>query len=390
MKVLLIHNFYQQYGGEDAAAVAEKRLLEEHGNEVTPYTRHNNEIRCYTLQDKVQFFPDSVYSLRTRRELGALVQASRPDVAYIHNAFPLISPSAYHTLHCLGIPTVQHVHDFRFWCPNGWFYTRGGVCERCKHGNYLNAVRYRCYRNSRALSALYSASIGLSRLAGALGRIDAFICLTEFMKAKLLEAGVAKDRLFTRPNFIDATHVTPCPGIGNYVLYLGRLSSEKGVWTLLRAFERLKDPLLKIAGTGPLETALRTYVRERGASNVELVGFKSGREKWELLANSLFVVVPSECYETFSITVLEAYAAGKPVIASDIGALPYVVKGGKTGTLFQPGSVPDLAEKVLYLSERPAEVEAMGRYARQLAETDYGPERAYKTLIDILARVSAE
>jgi glycosyltransferase involved in cell wall biosynthesis len=387
MKVLLIHDFYQQYGGEDAAVLAERKLLEEHGDAVTPYTRHNDEIKSYNLQEKVKFFPDTIYSLRTRRELRALVTASRPDVAYIHNVFPLVSPSVYHTLHRLRIPMVQVVHDFRFWCPDGWFYVRGKICERCKHGNYLNAVRYRCYRDSYTLSALYSASIGLNRLGGVLRKISAFICLTEFAKLKLLEAGVPEDKLFIKPNFIDAAPVTPCPGVGDYVAYLGRLSSEKGVWTLVRAFEALKGPLLKIIGTGPLETALKDYVRQRGITNIEFAGFKSWKEKWELLKNSLFVVVPSE-FEMFPIAVLEAYAAGKPVVASDIGGLPHVVRNGKHGMLFRPGSVADLAEKVRYLLERPAQIEAMGRYGRQSVETEYGPDRAYTTLMGIFDKVS--
>jgi glycosyltransferase involved in cell wall biosynthesis len=390
MKVLLIHDFYQAYGGEDAVVVAERKLLEEHGNEVTSYTRHNDEIKSYKFQDKVKFFPDTIYSRRTNRELRALVRASRPDVAYIHNVFPLISPSVYHALHRLGGPMVQVVHDFRFWCPNGWFYIRGKICERCEHGNYLNAVRYRCYRDSYTLSALYSASIGINRLAGMLTKISAFICLTEFTKLKLLEVGLPEDKLFIRPNFIDAARVTPRPGDGNYVVYLGRLSPEKGVWTLVRAFEALKDPLLKILGTGPLEAALKGYVRERGITNIEFVGFKTGLEKWALLKGSSFAVAPSECYETFGMVVLEAYVAGKPMIASDIGALHYIVRNGKSGLLFQPGSVADLSEKVRYLIQRPAEIQAMGRYGRRLVETEYGTDQAYMTLMGIFDKVSRQ
>ena len=387
MKVLLIHDFYQQYGGEDAVALAEKELLEQHGEQVTSYTRHNDEIKRYTFLEKLTFPSNTIYSLRTRKELTEIVEKIGPDGAYIINAFPLISPSVYHALHSLNVPSLQAVHDFRFLCPNGWFYTNGHICERCKRGNYLNAVRFRCYRDSYTLSALYSASIGLNRLAGMLRKISAFICPTEFMRLKLLEVGVPEDKLFIKPNFIDAARVTPCPGDGNYVVYLGRLSSEKGVWTLVRAFEALKDPLLKILGAGPLETELKGYVRERGITNIEFVGFKSGEEKWELLRNSLFIVVPSECYETFCIAVLEAYAAGKPAVASDIGGLPYVVRNGKSGMLFRPGSVADLTEKVRYLSERPAEIEAMGRYGRQLVETEYGPDRAYMTLMGIFDKV---
>lgn len=390
MRILLIHDFYQRYGGEDVVALAEKELLQQHGEQVTSYTRHNDEIKSYNFQDKIKFFPETIYSLRTEREIRALVKASRPDIAYIHSVFPLISPSVYHALHRLGIPTVQVVHDFRLWCPNGWFYIRGNICELCKHGNYVNAVRYRCYRDSYTLSALYSASIGLNRLAGMITKISAFICLTEFARLKLLEAGVPEDKLFIKPNLIDGASVSPGVGVGNYVVYVGRLSSEKGLWTLVRAFETLKDPLLKIVGTGPLEAALKSYVRDRGITNIELVGFKSGEEKCELLRNSLFAVVPSEWYEMFPLSLLEAYAASKPVVASDIGGLPYIVRNGKSGMLFQPGSVADLAEKIRYLIERPSEIEAMGQYGRQLVETEYGPDRAYATLMGVFDKVSRQ
>ena len=370
--------------------MAEKELLEQHGEQVTSYTRHNDEIKRYSFLEKVTFPSNTIYSPRATKELTEIVEKNGPDAAFIHNVLPLISPSVYHALHSLKVPSVQVVHDFRFFCPNGLFYTNGHICERCKRGNFLNAVRFRCRRDSYALSAIYAASIGLSRSAGMLRKISAFICLTEFARLKLLEVGVPEDKLFIRPNFIDAAHVTPCPGDGNYVVYLGLLSSAKGLWTLVRAFEALKDPLLKIVGTGPLEPALKGYVRERGITNIEFVGFRAGLEKWELLKGSLLAVVPSEWYEMFPSVLLEAYAAGKPVVASDIGGLASIVRNGKSGMLFRPGSVADLTEKVRYLIERPGEIEAMGRYGRQLVETEYGPDRAYMTLMGIFNKVSRQ
>jgi len=387
MRILLIHDFYQGFGGEDAVVLAERQLLEEHGNEIMVYTRHNDEIKGYAVRDKVLFFLDTIYSLRTRRELRALVRESRPDVAYIHNVFPLISPSVYHTLHRLGVPMVQVVHDFRFWCPNGWFYIRGRICERCKRGNYLNAVRYRCYRNSYTLTSLYSLSIGLNRLAGMTQKIAAFICMTGFLKEKLLELGIPEEKLFVKPHSLDASQVLPMPGAGDYVLYLGRLSPEKGIWTLIHAFEQLKGPRLKVVGTGPLEDRLKEYVRDGGLSNIELLGFADGSEKWELLRNSLFTVVPSIWYETFGLVVLEAYAAGKPVVGSGLGSLPYIIEQNKSGILFEPGCVDDLVKKVGYLLNRPDEVDRMGRYARSVVETNYSPAACYQKLMGIFSSV---
>lgn len=387
MRILLVHDFYQQYGGEDAVALAERRLLEQHAEDVLFYSRDNAEIRDYNLPDKLAFLLGTIYSHRTRREIAALARLHRPDAAYVHNVFPLISPSLYHVLQRLKVPIVQVVHEFRLLCPNSWFYTEGRICERCKHGNYLHAIRHRCYRDSYVLSALYSASIGINRLAGGMDKIDAFICLTEFSKLKLLEIGVPEEKLYVRPNFIDASAVSPAPGTGDYVMYLGRLSPEKGVWTLVRAFEQLRGVPLKIVGTGPLEGDIRRYVEEKGLRNISLTGFKAGKEKWELLRNSRFVVLPSEWYEAFPMVILEAYAAGKPVIASNLGGLPYIVRNGQTGLLFEAGNPFDLADKTSYLLQVTEELERMGRFARKLTETEYSPEAGYETLMTILDKV---
>ncbi len=389
MRILLINNLHQIFGGGDAVALAERQLLENHGNEVIVYTRHNDEIKNYKLRDKVALFLDAIYSLRTRREIRALVRVSRPDVAYVHNVFPLISPSVYHTLYALRIPTVHVVHDFRLWCPNAVFYTNGHICERCKYGNFTNAFLHRCYRESYLLSALYSASLSLNRLCRMMDKIDAFVCLTESSKQKLIEVRIPIEKIFIKPNFIaaPAVHSASSNGTNNYILYIGRLSAEKGLWTLVRAFERLGEAVLRIVGAGPLEDSLKTYVRDKGLRNIEFQGYRQGREKCELLKNSLFTVVPSEWYETFGLVVLEAYAAGKPVLGARLGSLPWIIEENKSGILFEPGNVDDLVNKVVYLLNRPDEVDRMGKYARSLFESTYSPEACYQKLMGIFSSV---
>jgi glycosyltransferase involved in cell wall biosynthesis len=388
MKILFIHDFYQRFGGEDAVALSEMQLLREHGEEVIPYTRHNDEIRDYRLWQKLAMPGQVIYSHRTGQDLKDLVAKHRPDVAYVHNFFPLISPSVYRTLRSLRVPCVQVVHDFRLLCTNGVFYTQGQVCERCKHGNFLHAVRYRCYRESYLASAVAAVTIGLHRLAGGLDKVDGYICLTEFTRQKLLEVGIASEKLFLKPNFIDASQVLPSPGGGRYALFLGRLSPEKGLWTLIRAFEKMRHLPLKIVGTGELEDELRNYVNRKNLSHIEIVGFKDGREKWDLLLGCLFVVIPSEWYETFCLVVLEAYAAGKAVLASRLGSLPYVVEPGQTGRLFEAGNPTDLADKAGEMMEHSDQLRLMGRYGRQLAETRYSPEQNYSQLMDIFASIA--
>jgi len=387
MRVLIVHGAYQQFGGEDSVVRAERELLERHGDEVLLYSRHNDETRSFNAAQKVAFFPQSVYSWKSSGEIADVVRGFQPDVAFVHNVYPLLSPSVYHKLHALGVPAVQVLHNFRPFCPNGFYYTQGQICEACRGGNYLNAVRKRCYKESYVFSGLYALTLGANRLAGMVDKISGFICLTEFFKLKMQEAGVADSKLFVRPNFVYAPPLAEGSQAGKYAIFMGRLSPEKGCWTLIHAFEKLPQIPLKILGTGPLEQELKDYVAAKGITNVEFLGFKSGEEKWQLLRNSLGLIVPSEWYENFPVTVLEAFMAAKPVIAARMGGLPYIVEEGRSGLLFESGKVNELAERVQQLADDPAGAVRMGIRGRNLSETKYGPEQGYSNLMNIFSQV---
>lgn len=387
MKVLLVHGAYQQYGGEDSVVKAETELLQSHGDEVVLYGRHNDEVKNFNVFQKALFFPQSIYSWKTSSEIDDVVRRVQPDVAFIHNIYPLISPSVYHALHALRVPAVQVLHNFRPFCVNGLYYTHGRVCEACKGGNYLNAVKNRCFRGSIALSSLYGLTLGLNRLAGMVDKIAGFICLTEFFKIKMREVGVPESKLFVRPNFVRAPVVSDNKSGNGYALFMGRLSPEKGCWTLIHAFEDLPAVQLKVVGAGPMEQELRDYIRNKGIQNIELLGFKSGDEKWEILRNAFCLILPSEWYENFPVTALEGFMASKPVVASRMGGLPYIVEEGKSGLLFEAGQANELAQRVQYLVAHPTEAESMGRRGRSLVETKYGPEEGYKNLMGIFSQV---
>lgn len=388
MRVLIVHGAYQQFGGEDSVVRAERELLERHGDEVLSYSRHNDETKTFGVTEKAAFFPQTVYSWKSSGEIDDAVCGFRPDVAFVHNVYPLISPSVYHKLHALGVPAVQVLHNFRPFCPNGFYYTQGKICEACRDGSYLNAVKKRCYKDSYIFSGLYALALGSNRIAGMVDKISGFICLTEFFKIKMQEAGVPDSKLFVRPNFVYAPPLTAgANDAGKYALYLGRLSPEKGCRTLIDAFEQMPQVALKIIGTGPQEQELKDYVRQKGLNHIQFLGFKSGDEKWELLRNSLCLVLPSEWYENFPVTVLEAYTASKPVVASRMGGLPYIVDDGKTGLLFEAGKASELAQKIQQLVDDPAAAARMGARGRSLSETKYGPEQGYANLMNIFSQV---
>lgn len=382
MKILLVHNSYQAsgFGGEDLVALQEKERLDKTDTVLT-YRRYNDEIRSFGVVQKVRFFINTIYSFRTSRDIKAIVRDFRPDFSYVHNIYPLISPSVYHALHSCNVPIVQVMHDHRPLCANSLFFTDQRICEACRQGNTLHAIRKKCFRQSYLLTGLYAATMSYCRQS-AFHKIDAYLCPTQFVRSILREANIPDEKLFVRPHAIDVSQVCPAIGTGNYVGFIGRLSSEKGLWTLVRAFERLKVPL-KIAGIGPLECELRRYIHEKDIRNIQFTGFISGEAKWEFLRNSRFVVVPSECYETFGMVVVEAYAAGKPVVASNLGGLPALVESGKSGLLFNPASSTDLARQSEFLWSAPTVCAQMGQYARTAVETKFSPDAAYKQLIDI-------
>ncbi len=391
-RILLVHNFYRQPGGEWAAVKAQISLLRERGHEVIVYTRDSAEIERYRLWQKVAFFPATVFSRRTYREVRDVIARERPDVAHVHNVFPLISPAVYRALKESGVPIVQTVHNFRFLCPNALFYTHGRVCERCKYGNILHAVRWKCYRRSYILSALYALTIGLHRRWGTFGMIDRFIALTGFTAWKLVESGLATpDKVSILGNFLP----DPLPEPGSfekresYAVYLGRLSPEKGVEVLLEAVDGLPNLKVKVAGDGPQAGALRELARQRGLHQLEFLGRVVGKGKWDLLREAMAVVVPSVCYENFPFVALESLAVGTPVVVSNLGSLPYIVEDSKSGLLFRPGDAQDLRQKLAWLSEHSEKALAMGRYGRDKVGKRFSALAHYETLRDIYAEVVA-
>jgi glycosyltransferase involved in cell wall biosynthesis len=393
MKILIVHNHYQQAGGEHTAVGAQIDLLRQHGHLPILYTKDNAIIREYRAYEKAQFFSRAVYSRQTYNEVRQLVERERPDVAHVHNVFPLISPAVYRALKDVDVPIVQTIHNFRLLCPNSLFYTHGQICERCKYGNTLHAVRWRCYRDSYPLSALYAFSIGLHRRWGTFQMIDRFVVLSEFAAGKLVESGLTKrDKITVLGNFLPDP--LPMPGSFEardpYIVFLGRLSTEKGVEILLEAVADLPQLRLKIAGAGPRAEALQTLVRQRGLRHVEFLGHVAGEVKWELLRQALAVVVPSIWYEHFPFVVLESMAAGTAVVASDLGSLPGVVVEGRTGLLFHPADPRHLAEKLMELAADPAKALWMGRTARQDMERNWTSTAHYSRLMSIYEEVVGE
>ena len=383
MKVLQLHNLYRIAGGEDAVVHRERLLLQQHGHQVIALERSNAETDHWPEWRRARMLPDTFFSAESYRMVREICRRERPDVAHVHNVFFLLSPSVYYALDREGVPVVQTCHNFRFLCANAIFYTEGGLCERCVGGNYFHAALRRCYHESRAQSLALAASLAWHRYAGHWwDRIDAFIALSEFSRRKLIEGGLPEDRLFLKPHFLDSNVAPPCVN-GDYAVVMGRLHPEKDVQTAIEAFQHLPELRLLVLGEGPLMEPLKALAQRLGLRNVEFRGFVGGAARFEILRQSKLLVLPSRVYENFSVSVLEAYAMGKPVVASRIGAIAEMVKEGETGLLFEPGQPADLAQKIRQLIERPERASELGRAARAHFEHHFTADTNYRQLMDI-------
>jgi glycosyltransferase involved in cell wall biosynthesis len=388
MRVLIAHNAYQQPGGEDTVVSAEKDLLIRMGHEVSEYVRHNSEVKYGSPYSNIALGLRTIWSSTSRCELYEVLRAKRPDIVQFHNTFPLISPSAYYACRDLGVPVIQTLHNYRLFCAAATFFREGKVCEDCLSKGPWRAVRHACYRQSRSASAALAAMLSFHRWYGTwVNLVDRYIALSEFSRAKFVEAGLPPGKIVVKPNF-----VLPDPGVGSgpreYAVFLGRLSEEKGVRILLEAWTQVHPSRpLRIIGDGPLQNEIRSKTSSSSLSNVRLDGRLPRKESLIALQGAKILILPSTCYENFPMTIAEAYACGTPVIASRLGAMQEIVQDGATGLHFTPQDAGDLAKKVEWAWAHPEEVSEMGRNARAEYEAKYTAERNYKMLLDIYQQV---
>lgn len=377
--ILLVHNHYQQPGGEDSVLTAEVSLLANHGHRVSRYTVHNDAVRAMPA---LRLALHTIWSAESYRTLRTLIRSERPDLIHVHNTLPLLSPSVYYAARAEGLPVVQTLHNYRLLCPNALFFRQGRVCEDCLGKTPpWPGVRHACYRQSRAATATVAAMLTVHRLLRTWQRmVDVYIALTEFARQKFIQGGLPAEKIVVKPNFV---HPDPGPreGLGDYALYVGRLSSEKGIQTLLTAWKSLGSGYpLKIVGSGPLHASGSL----RGQSpHIDWLGQQPRETVLQLMKGARILIFPSLVYENFPMSIAEAFAVGLPVIASCLGAMAELVEHGRTGLLFRPGDPEDLADKVAWAWSHPHALAEMGRAARHEYETKYSAECNYKQLIEI-------
>jgi glycosyltransferase involved in cell wall biosynthesis len=388
MVILFIHNYYQQPGGEDAGVRQERDLLAAAGHRVVEYARHSSEIELNGLGSRIRLGAAALWSKRTYRDLRSLVAKDRPDVAYIHNIVPLISPSAYYACAEASVPVVQTLHNYRLLCPAGSFLRQGRVCEECVEHTLFRSVWHRCYKDSGSAAATIALMLATQRALGTWKeKVDCYIARTNFAREKFIQGGLPADRIVVKPCFV---HPDPRPRLdsGDAVLFVGRLSAEKGLRTLIAAWENLKGRVpLRIAGDGPLQAEMETQIKQRAIAGVAMLGRLSNAETLAEMKRARFIVFPSEWYEGLPLTIAEAFACGVPVVASRIGSMIDLVEDWRTGIHFTPGDPEDLAAKVEWAWTHPEATERMGLNARAEYEAKYTAERNFEMLTEINRRV---
>lgn len=388
MKVLLIHNFYQQAGGEDQVFAAEARLLEEKGHSVVRYTVHNDDIREYSSSRLARA---TLWNPRTYKSLRDVVKKTQPDVAHFHNTFPLISPGGYYAVQAHGVPVVQTLHNFRLFCLNATFFRNGRVCEDCTHTSFpWPGIKHACYRDNVLPSSGLAAMLIIHRLAKTwIRKINVFIALTEFSRQKFISCGLPEEKIVVKENFISFDPGYKKESAGLYALYVGRLSPEKGLDILLEGWEKLKTTSyqLKIVGTGPLAEKVAQYANRN--KSIQWYGQRTREEIFEFMKGARVLVFPSMWYENLPMVIIEAYAVGLPILASNLGNMSSLVSNRETGIHFQPGDAEDLAQKVEWIFSNPEQLSKMRKKCRETYEEKYTATINYQNLLTVYQRARA-
>lgn len=384
--ILIVHNYYQIPGGEDTVIANEKKMLEKHGHKVILYSRNNTELKQMS-KIRMLFLPfTTVFNLRTYQEIKKHIRRENIDLVHVHNTLNLISPAVYYAARSMKVPVVQTVHNFRLLCPGATFYRNGHICEDCVKNGLKSAVKYSCYRGSKAQTLICAISTWLHRTTGIYGKLN-YICLTEFNKNKLLQLKHIKpERVFVKPNFVENNNsfIREEERLNQFV-FVGRLDKLKGVDILFEAWKRMGEGAIKliVCGMGPMEDWCKSFIKEN-VVNIEMRGFVPNDEALKIIANSKALVLPTQWYEGFPMSIVEAFSVGTPVICSDLGNAGSVVEEGITGYKFDYKSIESIMSAIDKMREQPLNKEKIKR----IYEIKYSENANYKILNDIYTGIS--
>ncbi len=386
MKILMAHNQYQNRGGEDESFDCESNLLTQYGNTVIRYIQSNQSIKNIS---KLQLALRTFWSRQDYRNVRAIIRREKIDILHVQNHFPLISPAIYYAAQAEGVPVVQSLRNYRLFCLNAYFFRSGTVCEDClcQLAPWLGVYR-KCYRESRIASLVLASSLVFHRMLSTYKReVDLFIVLTEFAKQKYSENGIPREKIVLKPNF-----VSPSPSVGdgsqNFVVFVGRLSPEKGILMLLEAWKALGSLIpLRIVGEGPLEESVRIAACEN--PGIEYLGRRTIEEVKQMMGEAKALIFPSLWYEGMPRVIVESFAKGTPVISSNLGAMSTMITHKVNGLHFTAGDAGSLVQQVQWMLNNLEFWTLMRKSARQEFESQYSAYPNYQALMEVYNRAIA-
>ena len=410
MRILLVNYRYFISGGPEKYMFNIKRILEEKGHEVIPFSVQSNknvktEYSKYFVKpisnadaivyDEVKKTPKaiwklitrSIYSFEVKRKIKMEIKDTKPDLVYIIHFVNKLSPSVITGAKQMKVPVVLRLSDYFMLCPRFDFLCNKKVCEDCLKKGYRTCIKRKCVKNSTLASIIRVFSMKVHKIIHIYDKVDAFITPSQFLKNKLVENGFNKDKIHCIPTFT-TSQSNDNNKIGEYGLYFGRISEEKGAETLIKAYEKLPNYELKIMGDDTTDEAkkLKDYITSKNIKNIEFLGFKSGDELDEVINNARFTLIPSIWYDNLPNTALESFIHNKPVIASNIGSLPELVIDNYNGLLFEPGNVTELIDKIKQLDDDKL-VEEMGKNSKKQLEEKFSKDKHYESLMNIFDKV---
>lgn len=399
MKILLVNKFFYLKGGAERIFFETEKLLKKNGHQVmhfsmqhplntpSPYEKYfvtNIDYEKVAPGDLFRSAVNVIYSSEAARKLEKLIINERPDVAHLHNIYNQLSPSILDVLKKHRIPIIMTLHDHKMVCASYLMFLKGRICQACKDGRHYNCFLNKCVKNSRMKSLLATVEMYIHhKMLNIYDKVDFFISPSIYLKSKLKEMGF-KAEIRHLPHFVDTAYYTPrFDQEESSIVYFGRLSPEKGLDILLNSVKEISGIVLKIIGTGPMQVRIQDRVKIENLKNVRLLGYMSGSELTTEIKKAMAVVLPSECYESFGLTVAEAFALGKPVIGSRIGGIVELIEDGVSGWTFNPGDPSDLTDKILLMMSHAEKLGEMGKIARNFVEQKLSPEAHYRGLMDI-------
>ena len=407
MKVLIANKFFRPVGGPETVVFDTARELEALGHEAITFAMAHPDNRESKYSDYfvsgidynanqskgikrlIKEASDIVYSREAREKIERLIADTRPDIAHLHNIYHQLSPSILVALKKAGIPTILTLHDAKLVCPAMLLMVHGKVCERCAGKWFYHAVLNKCVKDSYAGSLVCAVEGTIHRTLKLYERnVDLFITPSHFLKGRMVKSGRLKEhQVEVLPNYADTRAITPDYTPGDYGLFLGRIEPLKGVMTLLSASGNIGGFEVRFAGRGTQMEECQRFISDNKLDNAKMLGFQTGAHLRRLLSESLFVVLPSECHENCPMVILEAFSAGKPVIASNMGGIPELVDHGVDGLIFEAGNADELAACMRQLIDNPDMAAEMGRRGRAKVEERFSIEKYMELLLGIYDRL---